>query len=168
VHIFYCAGGNFGEVAGVFLSRKHSPDALRGGTRRCPLASGVLSGAAECTGRTRESPVLSVRCEGVLLPSLRMSPVSTGRSGCVRWLASGDRASLWSSLRTGPVCTGRVRYGLVERPVVLCRRACAVAVGGNSRLQTASDTWRLAEHRTLGVERPVALCERPVPTCFAQ
>ena len=61
----------------------------------------------------------------------------------------------------GPVCTGRVRCDAVERLVVLCRRVCAVAVGGNGRVQTASDTWRSAEHRTLGVERPV-------PTCFAQ
>jgi len=94
--------------------------------------------------------------------------VSTGRSGCVRWLASGDRASLRSSLRTSPVSTGRVRCGLVERPVVLCRRACIVAVGGNGRVQTASDTWPTPEHRTLGVERPVAPCERPVPMTFAQ
>jgi len=78
-----------------------------------------------CTGRTGVSPVLSVRCEGFLQPSLRTSPVSTGPFGA-------------------------------QRPVVLCRRACAVAVGGNSRVQTASDTWRSAEHRTLGVERPVA------------
>ena len=117
-YIFYCAGGKFGEVAGVFLSRKHSPDALRGGTRRWPLASGVLSGVAECTGRTGVSPVLSVRCAGVLRPSLRMGPVSTGRYRC---LASGDPASLRSSLRTSPVCTGRVRCGPVERPVVLCQ-----------------------------------------------
>ena len=56
--------GFFGEVVGVYLSRKHSPDALRGGTGRWSLASGVLSCAAECTGRTGESPVLSVRCAG--------------------------------------------------------------------------------------------------------
>ena len=62
MHIFYCASESFREVAGVFFSRKHSPDALRGGTGCWPLASGVLSGAAECTGRTGESPVLSVRC----------------------------------------------------------------------------------------------------------
>ena len=60
VHIFYYAGGSFGEIAGVFLSRKHSPNALCGGTGRWLLASGVVSGAAECTGRTGESPVLSV------------------------------------------------------------------------------------------------------------
>ena len=27
MHIFYCAGGKIGEVAGVFLAEKHSPDA---------------------------------------------------------------------------------------------------------------------------------------------
>ena len=66
MHIFYCTGRKFGEVTEVFLTEKHSPDALRGGTGRWPLASGVLSGAAECTGRTEESPVLSVRCAGGL------------------------------------------------------------------------------------------------------
>ena len=34
-----------------------------------------------------ERPVVSVRCAGVLRPSLRMGPVSTGRYRC---LASGD------------------------------------------------------------------------------
>ena len=67
MYIFYCTGGKFGEVTGVFFTEKHSPDALRGGTRRWPLASGVLSGVAECTGRTEVSPVLSVRCAGVLV-----------------------------------------------------------------------------------------------------
>jgi len=55
------------------------------------------------TGRWLERPVARVRCAGVLRPSLRMGPVSTGRYRC---LASGDPASLRSSLRTGPVCTG--------------------------------------------------------------
>jgi len=27
VHIFYCAGGKVGQVAGVFLAEEHSPDA---------------------------------------------------------------------------------------------------------------------------------------------
>jgi len=27
VHIFYCVDGKIGEVAGVFLAKKHSPDA---------------------------------------------------------------------------------------------------------------------------------------------
>ena len=121
MHIFYCAGGNFGEVAGVFLSRKHSQDALRGGTGRWPLASGVLSGVAECTGRTGVSPVLSVRCAGGLVT---LSVHESGEHRTLRVhsvLASGDRASSRSSLRTGLVCTGRVRCGLVERPMVLCQ-----------------------------------------------
>ena len=46
--------------------RSRSPDALRGGTGRWPIASGVLSGVAECTRRTGESPVPSVRCAGGL------------------------------------------------------------------------------------------------------
>jgi len=52
---------------GVFFTEKHSPDALCGGTGRWPLASGVLSGVAECTGRTGVSAVLSVQCAGVLV-----------------------------------------------------------------------------------------------------
>ena len=73
--------GNLVKSQECFLTEKHSPDALRGGTGRWPLASDVLSGVTECTGRTRESPVLSVRCAGVLQTSLGMSPVSTGRTG---------------------------------------------------------------------------------------
>jgi len=63
---------------------------------------------------------------------------------------------------------GRVRCDVVERPVVLCRRACVVAVGGNGRVQMASDMWLTPEHRTLRIERPVAPYERPVPTCLVK
>ena len=122
MYIFYCVGEKFGEVARVFLT----PDALHGGTGRWPLASGVLSGLpeeAECTERTGVSPVLSVRCAGVLRPSLRMGLVSTGR---YRWLVSSDPTGFRSTLRTSPVSTGRVRCEPAERPVVLCQaRACA-------------------------------------------
>ena len=79
MHIFYCAGGKFGEVAGVFLAEKHSPDAGADSTGRWSRASGVVSVAQVCTGRTGVSPVLSVRCEGVLQPSLRTSPVPSVR-----------------------------------------------------------------------------------------
>jgi len=126
VYIFCCAGGKFEEVTGVFLTEKHSSDALRGGTGRWPLAYGVLSvypEEAECIGRTRVSPVLSVRCASVLRPSLRMGPVSTGRYQC---LASSDPTGLQSSLRTSPVSTGRIQCEPAERSVVLCQaRACA-------------------------------------------
>ena len=106
VHFFYCAGGKLGEVAGVFLSRKHSLDALRGGTGRWLLESGVVSGAAECAGRTGESPVVSVRCAGVLQPSLHMGPVSTGRYQC---LAFGDPqvcGTLCAWVRCAPDASG--------------------------------------------------------------
>jgi len=101
----------------VFLTEKHSPDALRGGTGRWPLASGVLSGLAECTGRTRVSLVLTVRCAGVFVT---LSAHGSDEHWTVRWLTSGDPASLRNSLRTGPVCTGRVWCGPLERPV-FCR-----------------------------------------------
>ena len=58
MYIFYCAGGNFGEVAGV--------DAGVGSTGRWSKASGVVSVAQVCTGRTGVSPVVSVRCAGGL------------------------------------------------------------------------------------------------------
>ena len=94
--------------------------------------------------------MLRIQCAGVLAT---LSAYESGER-CVRWLASGDPVSLRSSLRTGPVCTGHVRCDAVECPVVVCRHACAIAVGGNGRVQTASDTWLTPEHRTLGVEDP--------------
>ena len=81
MHIFYCAGGKIGEVAGVFLAEKHSPDAGVGSTGRWSRASGVLSGAAECTGRTGESPVLSVRCAG---GSVTLSALESGEHRTLR------------------------------------------------------------------------------------
>ena len=63
--------------------------------------------------------------------------------------------------RMRPVCSSRASgYGW-------CRRACVLAVGGNGRVQMASDTWLMPEHQTLGVERPVVPEERPVTPCFA-
>ena len=76
-------------VGNLEKSRKHSPNALRRGTGRWPLASGVLSGVAECTERTGVSPVLSVRCAGGLATlsahesgehrTLRVCPVASVR-----------------------------------------------------------------------------------------
>ena len=81
--------GKFGEVAGVFLAEKHSPDAKCRGTGRWSRASGVVSVVQVCTGRTGVSPVLSVRCAGGLATlsahesgehrTLRVRPVA-----CVR------------------------------------------------------------------------------------
>ena len=74
MYIFYCAGGKFGEVAGVFLAEKHSPDAECRGTGRWSRASGVVSVVQVCTGHTGVSPVLSVRCaDGLATLSARES-----------------------------------------------------------------------------------------------
>ena len=105
MHIFYCAGGKVGEVAGVFLAEEHSLDVGSEAPDAVPVRpvsrqpdSVRVRHRTIGTGRSLERPVVCVRCEEVLQTSLRMSPVSTGRSGCVRWLASGDPASLRSSL----------------------------------------------------------------------
>ena len=63
MNIFYCAGENFGEVTGVFFTKKHSPDAGVGSTGRCTRESGALSAAGvgvECapdasTGRGQDT-----------------------------------------------------------------------------------------------------------------
>ena len=86
VHIFYCTGGKYGEVAGVFLAEEHSPDAgseAPDAVSERPVCR--LPGPARVrhrtlgTGRWLERPVVRVRCAGVLRPSLGVSPVSTGR-----------------------------------------------------------------------------------------
>jgi len=51
MHIFYCANGKFGEVAGVFFT----PDAGLGGTGRCTCVFGALS--ISSTGEQRASDV---------------------------------------------------------------------------------------------------------------
>ena len=71
------------------FSEKHSPDAGVGSIGRWSRASGVLSVAQVCTGRTGVSPVLSVWCAGGLATlsvhgfgehqTLRVRPVA-----CVR------------------------------------------------------------------------------------
>ena len=78
--------GIFGEVAGVFLAKEHSPDtgseAPDAVSERpvCRLPDSVrVRHRTIGTGRWLERPVVRVRCEGVLRPSLRMGPVSTGR-----------------------------------------------------------------------------------------
>ena len=88
VHIFYCAGGKFGVVAGVFLAEKTLTGRwlLEHRTLRRPVQT--VPGPVRVrhrmigTGRWLERPVVRVRCAGVLRPSLRMSPVCTGRVRC--------------------------------------------------------------------------------------
>ena len=51
-------------------------------------------------------------------------------------------------MRIRPVLTGRVWCEAAERPVLLFQtRVYVLAVGGNGRVQTASDTWLFLEHR---------------------
>jgi len=108
--------GNLEKSRECFLAEEHSPDADTEAPDAVPVRpvsrqpdSVRVRHRTIGTGRSLEHPVVCVRCEEVSQTSLRMSPMSTGRSGCVRWLASGDPASLRSSLRMSPVCTGRVR-----------------------------------------------------------
>ena len=56
MYIFYCAGGNFGEVAGVFFAEKHSPDAGVGSTGRWSRASGVVSVTQVCRAHRTLAP----------------------------------------------------------------------------------------------------------------
>ena len=79
MYIFYCAGGKFGEVTGVFLAEEHSLDA-----------------GSEAPDAVSERPVQTVPGP---------ARVRHRTQAC----ASGDPASLRSSLRMGPVCTGRAR-----------------------------------------------------------
>jgi len=106
VHIFYCAGGKIGEVAGVFLAEKHSPDAGAGSTGRWSRASGVVSVAQVCTGCTGVSPVLSVRCADGLATlsvhesgehrTLRVRPVTVRVCGalCARVRCAPDASGV--------------------------------------------------------------------------
>ena len=52
MYIFYYAGGKFGEVDEVFLTKKHSPDARCGGTGRVRCAVGIWPKQVERTGRS--------------------------------------------------------------------------------------------------------------------
>jgi len=72
-----------------------------------------------------------------------VGPVRTGR---VRWYESSATMSFRCSLRTRPVCTGRIWCEAVERPVLLFQARVRLAIGGNGRVQTASDTWLFLEH----------------------
>jgi len=122
MHILYCTDAKFGEVAGMFLTEKHSPDALITGTERWACASGSLSlsGIVRVKHRTL--------CTGCGLDPITASGVawlwwvlltkSTGCLGCVRWCESSGPTCLTNSLHTWLVCTGRacplVHFWLLE------------------------------------------------------
>jgi len=95
VYIFYCAGGKFGEVAGVFLIDKHSPDAVHGGTGRWPerpVCCQCLALLGLSTGCTAPDAGCSLFMRPVW-PDFGKGCVteSTGCSLCIRWCASGVR-----------------------------------------------------------------------------
>ena len=81
---------------GVFLTEKHSPDAVRGGTRRWPkrlVCCQCLALLGLSTGHTAPD----VGCSLFMRPlwpglSKGCPTESTGCSGCVRCCASGVRA----------------------------------------------------------------------------
>ena len=105
--------------AGVFLAEKHSQDAG-------PEASDVVSVHPVCrqpgTVRVRHR-TLACASDGVRPVSGRFAVLPGFKSGehrTVRCSASGDPSNLQTSLSLGPVCTGRVRWQLAQRPV-LCR-----------------------------------------------
>ena len=55
MHIFYCADGKFGEVAEIFLTEKHSPNAGVSSTGRCICASGEVSDSRACKPSTPDA-----------------------------------------------------------------------------------------------------------------
>ena len=61
--------------------------------------------------------------------------------------ASDAPARLQCSLSKSPVLRGASDAYHLTHP---CLCVCKLAVGGNGRVQTASDTWQLSEHKTLG------------------
>ena len=84
---------------------KHSPHALRGGTGRWPLAFGVLSGVAECTGRTGVSPMLSVWCAGGLA-TLSAHESGEHRTLRVRPVTVRVCEALYARVRCAPDASG--------------------------------------------------------------
>jgi len=88
VHIFYCAGGKFGEVTGVFLAERHLPDAGPEAPDAVPVRPVCrLPSSARDRHRTQvgASGVLSlVSARFALLPGFK-----SGEHRTVRCSASG-------------------------------------------------------------------------------
>ena len=76
VHIFYCADGKFGEVAGDRTLATEAPDAKSERPVQTVPGPARVRHRTIGTGRRLERPVVRVRCAGVLRPSLCMVPVS--------------------------------------------------------------------------------------------
>jgi len=122
--------GNFGEVTGSPDAGPEAPDAVS--VRPVYRQPGTV--------RVRHR-TLACASDGVRLMSRRFAVLPGFKSGehrTVRCSAFGDPSNLQTSLSLGPVCTGRVRWQLAQRPV-LCR------------LPLDSDTWLFPEHWTQGL-----------------
>ena len=113
---FYCAGGKFGEVAGVFLTHRMLATEASDAVSVRPVCSQCLAQLGLGTGRQAPNaglslfvcPVVRVRCAVRLQTSLRMRPVSTERSGAQRPVIelSADLSVFKSGeYRTRPVVT---------------------------------------------------------------
>jgi len=86
----YCAGGKIWRSRGSVSHRTlatEAPDAKSERPVQTVPSPARVRHRTIGTGRWLERLVVRVRCAGVLRPSLRMGPVSTGRYRC---LASGD------------------------------------------------------------------------------
>jgi len=79
VHIFYCAGGKFGEVAGVFLAHRtlasRAPDAESERPVQTVPGPARVRHWTTGTGRGPVRPVVRVRCE------VRFAELSEFKSG---------------------------------------------------------------------------------------
>ena len=96
------------KLSAYFLLRRWEIWRSRGSvsrTGRWPLASGVLSGATECTGRTGESPVLCVRCAGDLA-TLSARESGEHRTLRVRPVTVRVRGALCARVRCAPDASG--------------------------------------------------------------
>ena len=106
MHIFYCAGGKIGEVAGVSPDAgPQAPDAVL--VR--PVCS--LSGSARVRHRTPGTG-RQVGASSVLSPVSSRFALLPRFKSVVRCSVSGDLARLQTSLCLRPVCTGHVRCQL--------------------------------------------------------
>jgi len=115
VHIFYCTGEKIGEVTRVFLAEKHSPDA----GPEAPDAVSVRPVYRQClaqlglgTGRRLDPIGASGVLNLVFCAFAMLSGYETGEHRTVRCSASGDPASLQTSLSLSLVSTGHVRWQL--------------------------------------------------------
>jgi len=128
--------------------------------RRCRVSLDTESAEVntpDARAVSRASLVPSIRCsveEEPAAPDAGERPVTLGgiHPLCVR-------------VQCAPNASG------VDQQSVRCycfRCECMLAVGGNGRVHTASDTRLLREHRTLGSSIWWLPAARPVPMCFAQ